>query len=392
MTGIEGFDIDLLTGDWFELPRPWPGGNILDFTAFLEQQFESFNRKLHGFHGQLAGHLVERRKQLLALESSIIGALRALARAESDRALRTLSQGLGAVRPEIAYISECNDRILSTQTTSLYRLRKWNDQTGGEPQPRDLFHVPFDLAHIAEPARFSVKNAPCLYLGNSIGLCWVECREPDFAKCYVARFELAKEARKVLDLSCGPGQVRQDFETIALTSHLGLSIQPSQLTNGPYGNDPACYLACYFILWPLMAASLIRKDELRDPQPEYAIPQLLMSWAQQSDNDYCGVRFFSTRDEPPTSSVDYRVNYAFPARERSANNYCGFLTKYITLTQPVRSQRARLANYPELLTSAASVRESRHGRLAMRSQPYLDTEYCYLEYLLDTMPAKALEL
>jgi hypothetical protein len=393
MDGFEGPDIELLGGNWFELPRPWPGGSLTDFASFLKQQYAMFNCTLQCFQGQLAAHLVERQEQRLTLENAVLAALNALAEGDANRsvALGMVSQGLDATRPEIDYISKCNDRILGPQVDSLYRLRTWNDQTGRKPGPQDLFHVPFHLQDRVQPARFSLRNAPCLYLGNSIGLCWIECREPDFAKCYVSRFELAEPARKVLDLSCSPRQIMSDFSAPpSLAMAMGENYQLSKLMNSPYGDDPCRYIASYLTLWPLMAASMIRRGEPRDPQPEYSIPQLLMSWAQQSDNDYCGVRFFSTLDETSTNSNDYPVNYAFPARESSDGNYCGFLTKHLKLTEPVKCGPGSLPDDRELRKRAVDRRGARHGRCMMRSQDYYSTEYCYWEYMLDTMHAETL--
>jgi hypothetical protein len=392
MDGFEATDIELLGGDWFELPRPWPGGSLSDFSLFLKQQYATFNRILENFRGQFAQRLNEREGQRHTLEKAIVAALNALAEGEANRstAVGMISHGLDAVRPEIDYISKCNDRILGPQVSSLYRLRKWTEQS--KPGLRDLFHVPFHLQNLARPARFSLKNAPCLYLANSIALCWIECREPPFHECYVSRFELAEPARKVLDFSCSPHQISSDFGTCAALAAIGQKIRPSQIMNSPYGDDPCHYVASYLTLWPLMAACMIRRcDEACDPQPEYAIPQLLMSWAQQSDNNYCGVRFFSTRDEPSTNSNDYAVNYAFPARGFGDGNYCSFLTGHLKLTEPVKCGPGYLPDDRELSDKAVDIRESRRARVMMRSQRYFETEYCYWEYVLDTKPAKTLE-
>ena len=183
---------------------------------------------------------------------------------------------------------------------TLYRVREEPpDRRFG---PRDLSHIPFDLAHIVRPQRYSTPGTPMLYLGSSLIACWEEMGRPDPRSLWAAAFRLRPgRTIRVLNLAYRPA-------LIASTAR--------PLGSGP-ADDPSDMLrqfVGYAVIWPLVLACSYRVlHRGQSFVPEYVLPQLLTSWLAEQP-ELSGVRYFSNRmdDAVGPTRVSSRNSVAVP--------------------------------------------------------------------------------
>lgn len=81
---------------------------------------------------------------------------------------------------------------------TFYRMRKIPDRRNGI-EYTEMFHVPIIMRRQVSTERFSIPGYPCLYLGNSIYVCWEEMGRPVMNTCWCSRVK-PREAFQVLDL------------------------------------------------------------------------------------------------------------------------------------------------------------------------------------------------
>ena len=371
-------DVVVLHDPVFNVPKTRSAG---DFGEFMQHVLEDFGRRIGDFEGPLSRLLASRRPRIDALSSAICAALRLARRGEMDAATDRLAEGLSGVKADLRSISRRHSkRVLSGQCW--YRIAAWP----GIARRQDMFHTPFEICQ--PPARFSSPGARALYLANSTYLCWRECGQPPVDQCFVARFEIDTTSQSYLDLACSHAAYIAPLDlTVAGIPELD-PMDPRSVTNGPYDADVVSELAEYLTLWPLAAAVSMTRCTSHDDDPvEYLVPHLLMSWIRRSD-EFLGVRYFTTRDEPNTNSQDWEINLAIPTRSNRTHGFCQFLSSRIHCTLPVPLWRMADVPFAALASvEAVERREQRSGRVMLgRSgllQPYCETEFGKAEYFLE---------
>jgi hypothetical protein len=365
-------DIRTLKDPAFTIPKSRPSGN---FGVFLEDAFTEFRTRIRQFEQPLAAIMDTRSERVETLSQAILDAWH-LGRADHmTEAVHRLGEGLSAVRVDLHSMSGRHSRgILEGQCW--YRLAAWP----GVTRRQDMFHTPFEIS--SRPCRFSPPDARALYLANSVYLCWKECGEPPLDQCFVARFEVEAPSDSYLDLACSHEAYLSPF------SLLDLGLDPRTLSNGPYDRDAVAELAEYLTVWPILAAVSVKRANQSDRNPpEYLIPQLTMAWIRNND-DFLGVRYFTTKWEPNMGSQDWEINLALPTRSVRSHGFCEFLQAHTRCTVPV--PLAALSDIPfAALASREAVeqREQRLGRVMLQRpgelSRYCDTEFGKMEYLLD---------
>ena len=387
---VETRAVEILRDPRFQLPRPWDGATP-PLGEFLRVEFVGFCdllgelEQLEGRFGRMIGYA---RAKAAELGSRIVAAaghlmaghgvsdaraepLRASAREELDHGLRVLGD---------VFLSTSRRHSGKVMRGGCwYRLRaRPEDRTRGE-----IFHVPFEKPQ--RHYRFSTPNVPTLYLANSVYLCWLECGEPclDDGECYVARFEVSSQA-EFLDLPCNHNAY---LDPLVLATQLPADIgDPRLLDSSPYRHDVAHELAEYLSIWPLLATVSLPRTDPADEPVQYLFPQLLMEWVRESK--FVGVRYFTTKQDPPETSQDWSVNLAIPTRTTKNVGFCDVLAKLAPLTEPqcfdivISVDPSRWKSH-----DAIDRREERGGRLVLRRRGnrecYVDTVFGRMEYWLD---------
>ncbi|MCU0326907.1 MAG: RES domain-containing protein [Spirosomaceae bacterium] len=184
---------------------------------------------------------------------------------------------------------------------------------------KDLFHIPFELRNKVTTQRFSIPGFPCLYLGNSIYICWEELNRPNFHDIQTAKL-VSRKPFNLYNLS---------YEQYNFASK-----NPDDLSNKEILNLVMAY--------PIIAACSIKIPQKRsnDPfKPEYIIPQIIMqSLREQVNTDgVLGIVYSSTKMyNVGNQNEGIFENYALPTTSKvKERGFCTDLTNLFSMTQVV---------------------------------------------------------
>lgn len=228
---------------------------------------------------------------------------------------------------------------------SLYRARK----NGGnrDYKNNEMFHIKYGLRGKVQTQRFSFPGLPCLYLGSSAYVCWLELNRPQFDQFQVATIRQKDESKdfKVIDLCIHPLTYYQEL------------VQCEK--NEDSEHDPLEIIK-YLQWWPVMAAcSIAVKNEDDSFKPEYIFPQFMLQYLLEEINDEgcIGIKYISIKAGKVSKKQyesDYRTytNYVIPIRtpNENINGFCDFLEKEFGI---VRNYSGR-----ELQVLTDSIRET----------------------------------
>lgn len=222
-------------------------------------------------------------------------------------------------------------REYSSYTKSvMIRIRPGN----GPFDKRSLFHIPYDLRHLASSQRFSIPGDPCLYLSlypgsrklenNMLELSWMESGMPKVF--YVSLFQ-AKEALKLLHLAKKGSKYLQEYDE-AKTDDRRTNRQTA--------------IKQYLLTFPLRCACSIsvegkykgeRAKNAIHYYEEYMIPQLLVEWIQQSD--YFDGLTYQSAAPVREAEKNYAYNVVLPTKcIDPADGYDMKLKRAFRLSEP----------------------------------------------------------
>ena len=148
------------------------------------------------------------------------------------------------------------DEKLVVEFTEKEFYRARINRKNADFKPNEMMHIPLNLRGKVKTERYSAPGLPCLYLGASPYVCWVELNRPSFDDFQVARL------------------VRNESETVYL---LDLSILPDVYYSEGYGQNIS--LEEYLSMWPIIAmCSITVEQEEDDFKPEYIFPQFMLEY------------------------------------------------------------------------------------------------------------------
>ena len=199
---------------------------------------------------------------------------------------------------------------------SLYRARR---NIGNNDYKNDeMFHIKYDLRGKVQTQRFSFPGLPCLYLGASSYVCWLELNRPSFEQFQVATIRQKDESKEftVIDLCIHPLTYYNELEAKF---------------------DTKLNMADYLRWWPIMAAcSIAVKNEDDSFKPEYIFPQFMLQYLlEEAIDDNCiGIKYISIKAGKVSKKQyesDYRTytNYVIPIKtaRKTTNSFCEFLER-----------------------------------------------------------------
>lgn len=183
---------------------------------------------------------------------------------------------------------------------------------------KDMLHIPFNNRGIIKTQRFSIPGIPCLYLGTSSYVCWIELGKPQNSKFNVSSYKL-KSDLKVLNLTlcwnllCGTSSgIDYGFD--------------SKIT------DDSIIETCLCLLPLIIATSFIVIDKNRAFKSEYIISQLIMLCLSYINVD--AVAYISKRVNIDYMGYPNSVNIAIPMKQ-SKGEKLSIQCKQIELTNPI---------------------------------------------------------
>lgn len=217
-----------------------------------------------------------------------------------------------------ALITEDKLLISKLEEKSFYRAR-YNDGNK-DYKDNEMYHIPFNLRGKVKTQRYSFPGLPCLYLGASSYVCWLELDRPSTEMFQVA---LINKNNNNSDLRV-----------------IDLSVLPETIYSNLSAGNSTVSLDEYLLLWPIIAlCSIIVENETDDFKPEYIFPQFMLEYVlnvnDKKDYELIGIKYASIKARQ-ISAYQYTdkwqtyTNYVFPVRsfQLSATNECPYLHKY----------------------------------------------------------------
>ena len=222
---------------------------------------------------------------------------------------------------------------------SLYRMRKVDKNA---PYFRkEIFHTPFSFRNRIATNRYSIAGYPCLYLSSSIDLCMQELEfSINPGRYIISRFEMVKRPcidsaviePRIIELGIKPQDFFVEGKEPDKTIYKRRAALDKKLLDNP---DVKMN---YMVWYPFIAAcSFIRPDKNTPFSIEYVLPQLLMQYVREeikANGVQMGIRYFSCAS---VLASELGFNYVFPSNfeKRTADEYCGILTRLFQLTEPI---------------------------------------------------------
>lgn len=338
-------NFDILRKPIFELPKK-RGSSYL--PEFLREIFNEYLKTIKEFNGDEQNLLENHHEKISEFCDKIISSTEHYLNGHTVKAFEELAQGLALVE-EFLHIPKGN-AFISPSTETLFRVRNGNNRMFSK---KEMFHIPFDKREIIKTQRYSIPGLPCLYLGNSIYVCWEELRRPDINQMQVSRFEIDKNELKFLDLSFLPAGFIQSYERLKEQTGDGLSV----------------FFLNYIITWPLMAScSIVTSNDNGDFKPEHIIPQLLLQWVSTT-HELDGIKYMSTRILPEdTKGFGSHANYVLPVKVVQKEGVCTNLAKKTKMTESISWQILSISN--PTIVSQKTTKEDLAVRV-MKSMPTL---------------------
>ena len=182
---------------------------------------------------------------------------------------------------------------------------------------KDMLHIPFDRRGIVKTQRFSIPGVPCLYLGTSSYVCWLELGKPQNSRFNVASYKFKREL-KVLNLALCWNLLS------GTASGIDYKIESSI-------QDDSIIETCLFLLPLIIATSFVVADRERVFKSEYIVSQLIMTCL--SDINVDAVAYISKRVKLDYIGFPNAVNLAVPMKcvgKELVSEQC----KQIELTEP----------------------------------------------------------
>ncbi|MCA1073328.1 hypothetical protein K9O30_06155 [Clostridium bowmanii] len=230
---------------------------------------------------------------------------------------------------------ELKNLVLEFEETEFFRARV-NNESAEDFSKEQMFHIPFQLRTKVTTQRYSFPGLPCLYLGASPYVCWLEMNRPSYDSLNVARIEkVSNKNIKVLDLNRTPTSIKAEY------------------TNN--SNDE--FIINYLKIWPLIAVcSICVFDEVGSFKPEYIIPQMLLQWLITEDNtsrmsyNVRGIKYFSVKSNSEGRTTNQLrlnyprmyTNYVFPIKKSKRSGLCSDLQNLFNISSSISGRTLQL--------------------------------------------------
>ena len=190
---------------------------------------------------------------------------------------------------------------------------------------KDMKHVPYSLREKVGNTRYSISGIPCLYLGNSIYVCYRETEKQNEEQIWVSRYA-PRQSVRVLNLSTTA------FELVNATTFI------KGLTNNSFSEDKyRSIIKEYFSNWILQSACSVhvKREEEVPFKEEYIIPQRLMCMIKMFGID--GIMYFTVRDRDSfVSHLSWiSKNIAIPAFDSIKGTYSEKIDQMFTMSEPL---------------------------------------------------------
>lgn len=232
------------------------------------------------------------------------------------------SFAIRGVAPFIEMQNKGNDDYyneLNNKSLYLFRARVGKEQFN----KKDILHIPFNKRELVSTERFSIAGVPCLYLGTTSLVCWLEMGKPNDNEFNVSSFKVS-ETVNIIDFVSYCYFFNNTLFNCNSDKHEMTEFEKTAIE-----------------IWPLICAiSFSVDDKNRKFKSEYIISQLIMQCLEDLKVD--GIAYISTKApaEHEHDRFPYYVNIAIPMKIGCNNRFDEMyryseLCEKLTLTNPI---------------------------------------------------------
>jgi hypothetical protein len=294
-------------------------------VKYLEQKFDEYINVLKSISDKsLARELKLQEDYIRTFCQAILTSLYHYEKGHVDPAYTEFKKAMNIIKPFLFPANKGKAGYSKGLHKPLYRGRLGSNKLYSKGE---MFHLPFSKREFANSQRFSIPGLPCLYLSNSIYVCWEELNRPHLNELQIARFQKENFNLNILDISLTPNQVK-------LFSKSMQQIETKEKFKSKYDYD---HTALWFLTtWPLsLICSLSVTNENAPFKYEYIFPQFLLQWVTY-ENDVDGIKYFSVKSIS-FNNEEYSkfTNYVLPPKKVGFGNYCEHLRQSFKLSDPV---------------------------------------------------------
>ncbi len=319
--------LESLENEIFSLPKSVGKEGMI---KYLQSIFTKYKETLELITDEtLARELKQQRGNIATLCDSFISSFSHYQKGHIEAAYTDFKKAMSVVKPFLFPEHKGQVANIIGLHKPLFRGRIGTNKPYSKCQ---MFHLPFSQREFANTQRFSVPGLPCLYLSNSIYVCWEELNRPSLNTFQVSRFQQENFNLKILDISFTPTQLKWHCK--------------SYIENNIQGKYDYNYMAFWFLLiWPLsLVCSLSVVNENAPFKQEYIFPQFLLQWVTY-EKDVDGIKYFSVKSNP-YNKEDYShfTNYIFPPKKMDYGNYCSHLKQSFKLSDPFSAEIFEIAD------------------------------------------------
>lgn len=298
----------------FDLPKNRDDSKF--YPQYLSDLYKGYLKIIKAFSGELKKGIDAEYDFIENQTRLVITAVDQYYKGFPAEAYQSLSQALDELYTKEYLPIETKE--INSDRDSFYRMRISDTP---KLKKEELFHVPFQIREKVCSQRYSIPGLPCLYLGDSIYVCWEEIGRPNIDKLHVARFDLSESGFKMLDFNVSIKDLRK--------RHF-----PAKHTDGLMIKG----LISYFCYWPILAACSIVVNKPEDIfKPEYIIPQLVLQWVVSSQK-LDGILYRSNRIKNSKHNEGTFTNLVIPIKQSADKGACSELRSKIKFTAPLSWQ------------------------------------------------------
>ncbi|NFS28133.1 hypothetical protein FDF12_06670 [Clostridium botulinum] len=197
---------------------------------------------------------------------------------------------------------------------------------------KDLLHIPFNKRNLIATERFGIPGVPCLYLGTTSYVCWLEMNKPIENDFNVVSYKIPKNL-KIIDLTFVSRLFNQSLCAIKVSEEWNKCSEEEKK-----------FHADRIELWPLIVATSFNiKEKNRNFKSEYIISHLIMQCLNDFNLD--GIAYISNKISNFLVGYPYCVNLVLPMKQTDfddvRNIYSNEMEK-LTLTNPIRLSEYRM--------------------------------------------------
>ncbi len=251
---------------------------------------------------------------------------------------------------------------------------------------KDMLHIPFDKRSKVKAQRFSIPGCPCMYLGKSSYICWMELDKPESSRFNVSAIKPNMSAR-VLNLAYVNKEL---FEELLSYDSKSVPKEGFDFSLLKVGETHEEYIANYIknavLVYPLIiATSFTVKEKDRDFKTEYLISQMIMS--SLIKKGYDGVAYISKKSKDNWKYFPANLVIALIARKNNKEEFLSSKLSECNHCKPVNySEYLMIGNqdicYPYILNGS-----TKNCKYPFASHPmdYLNSSFERFDRYLNAM-------